>query len=78
MLSRIGRVIDNYRERVAFVLLGFGILFLMSVAGTDDYNTAQHIFTPLLPLVVKTGFGLLIMVLGVRVLKGGRRHESDC
>ena len=78
MLSRIGRVIDDHRERIAFVLIGFGILFLMGVAGADDYNTVRHIFTPLLPLVIKTAFGLLITALGVKILNGGDQSESDC
>lgn len=73
MLSRIGRVIEGHRERIAFALIGIGILFLMCIAGTDDFETTQRAYTPILPLVIKGTFGLLIMGSGVKILNGGNR-----
>ena len=71
MLSGIGRLIREHREGVGMALIGIGFFWLMGVAGTDDYNTMQHIFTPVLPLVIKSAFGLLITGAGVRILNGG-------
>ena len=70
MLSRIGRVINTHRQGVGTALIGIGLFWLMGVAGTDDFNTMQHIFTPIIPLVVKTLLGLLIMLSGVVITKG--------
>lgn len=78
MLSRIGRVITEHREGIGMFLVGIGFFWMMGVAGTDDYNTARHIFTPLLPLVIKSVFGLLVMGSGVAVLNhGGDQDESS-
>jgi hypothetical protein len=52
-------------------LIGIGFFWLMGVAGTDDFNTMQHVFNPVLPLVIKSAFGLLITGAGVRILNGG-------
>ena len=71
MLSRIGRVIINHRQGVGMALIGIGFFWLMGVAGTDDFNTMQHVFNPVLPLVIKSAFGLLIPGAGVRILNGG-------
>ena len=71
MLSGIGRLIREHREGVGMTLIGIGFFWLMRVAGTDDFNTMQHIFTPVLPLVIKSAFGLLITGAGVRILNGG-------
>lgn len=71
MLSGIGRLIREHREGVGMALIGIGFFWLMGVAGTDDFNTMQHIFTPVLPLVIKSAFGLLITGAGVRILNGG-------
>ena len=71
MLSRIGRIIDRNRERVGMILFIIGVFWMMGVAGTDDYNTMQHIFTPVLPLMIKSLIGLLIAGTGVKILNGG-------
>ena len=71
MLSRIGRVITDHREGVGMALVGIGFFWLMGVAGTDDFNTMQHVFNPVLPLIMKSLLGLLIMGAGVRILNGG-------
>ena len=71
MLSRIGRVITDHREGVGMALIGIGFFWLMGVAGADDFNTMQHVFTPVIPLVIKSVFGLLITGAGVRILNGG-------
>lgn len=71
MLSGIGRLIRKHREGVGMALIGIGFFWLMGVAGTDDFNTMQHVFNPVLPLVIKSAFGLLITGAGVRILNGG-------
>lgn len=71
MLSGIGRLIREHREGVGMALFGIGFFWLMGVVGTDDFNTMQHIFTPVLPLVIKSIIGLLITGAGVRILNGG-------
>ena len=71
MLNRIGRVIDRNRERIGMILFIIGVFWMMGVAGTDDYNTMQHIFTPVLPLMIKSLIGLLIAGTGVKILNGG-------
>ena len=71
MLSRIGRVIDRNRERIGMVLFIIGVFWMMGVAGADDFNTMQHVFNPVLPLVVKSLIGLLIAGTGVKILNGG-------
>lgn len=71
MLSRIGRIIDRNRERIGMILFIIGVFWMMGVAGADDFNTMQHVFTPVLPLVVKSLIGLLIVGAGVRILNGG-------
>ena len=71
MLSRIGRVIDRNRERIGMILFIIGVFWMMGVAGTDDFNTMQHIFTPVLPLMIKSLIGLLIAGTGVKILNGG-------
>ena len=71
MLNRIGRVIDRNRERIGMILFIIGVFWMMGVAGTDDFNTMQHIFTPVLPLMIKSLIGLLIAGTGVKILNGG-------
>lgn len=71
MLNRIGRVIDRNRERIGMVLFIIGVFWMMGVAGADDFNTMQHVFNPVLPLVVKSLIGLLIAGTGVKILNGG-------
>ncbi len=77
MLSRIGRMINNHRQGVGMALIGIGFFWLMGVAGADDFNTMQHIFTPVFPLVVKTLLGLLIMGSGVMLTNGGDQDEDS-
>lgn len=71
MLSRIGRIIDRNRERIGMILFIIGVFWMMGVAGADDFNTMQHVFNPVLPLVVKSLIGLLIAGTGVKILNGG-------
>lgn len=71
MLSGIGRLIRAHREGVGMALVAIGFFWLMGVAGTDDFNTMQHVFTPVLPLIIKSVLGLLITGAGVRILNGG-------
>lgn len=71
MLNGIGRLIREHREGVGMALIGIGFFWMMGVAGADDFNTMQHVFNPVLPLVIKSAFGLLITGAGVRILNGG-------
>lgn len=71
MLNRIGRVIERNRERIGMILFVIGVFWMMGVAGADDFNTMQHVFNPVLPLVVKSLIGLLIAGTGVKILNGG-------
>lgn len=71
MLSRIGRAIDRNRERIGMILFIIGVFWMMGVAGADDFNTMQHVFNPVLPLVIKSLIGLLIAGTGVKILNGG-------
>ena len=71
MLSRIGRVIERNRERIGMILFIIGVFWMMGVAGADDFNTMQHVFNPVLPLVIKSLIGLLITGTGVKILNGG-------
>ena len=71
MLNRIGRVINRNRERIGMILFIIGVFWMMGVAGADDFNTMQHVFNPVLPLVVKSLIGLLIAGAGVKILNGG-------
>ena len=75
MLSRIGRVINNHRQGVGMALIGIGFFWLMGVAGADDFNTMQHVFNPVLPLVIKSLLGILIMGTGVRLTNGGDQND---
>ena len=77
MLSRIRRMIREHREGVGMALFGIGFFWLMGVAGADDFNTMQHVFTPVFPLIMKSALGLLIVGLGVRVMNGGDPDESS-
>ena len=77
MLSRIGRVISNHREGVGMAFVGISFFWLLGVAGADDFDTMQHIFNPLLPLVIKSIIGLLGMGIGVAILNGGDQDESN-
>lgn len=76
MLSRIGRVISNHRQGVGMAFVGISFFWLMGVAGADDFNTMQHIFTPVLPLVIKSVIGLLGLGIGVMILNGGDHDEN--
>lgn len=79
MFSRIGRMIFNHSEGIGLAFMGISFFWLMGIAGADDFNTMQHIFTPVIPLIIKSAFGLLGMGLGVVLvnMKGGDQDESD-
>ena len=76
MLSRLRKVIN--KRRIGLILFGVSFFYLMGVAGTDDYNTALHIYTPLYMLVIKTLIGILFMGIGVKLVNyGGDQDESS-
>ncbi|WP_407385757.1 hypothetical protein [Ruminococcus sp.] len=79
MLSRIGRVIFDHSERIGLAFMAVSFFWLMGVAGADDFDTMRHVFNPVLPLIIKSAFGLLGMFLGVVLvnMKGGDQDESD-
>ena len=76
MLSKIGGVIINHREGFGMALVAIGFFWLMGVAGADDLNTMQHVFTPVIPLAIKAILGLLITGAGVRIMNGGEKNEN--
>lgn len=76
MLSRVIRLIDDHRERIGLILVGIGFFWMMGVAGADDYNTMRHVFTPILPLIIKSVIGLLVTGSGVLILNGGDQDED--
>lgn len=67
MLSRINR------ETIGTGLILVGIAWLMIIAGADDYNTMQHIATPMISLIGKTLIGFVIIAAGAKISKGGRK-----
>ena len=71
MLSRIRRLIEAHRESVGMAIVGIGLFWLLGVAGTDDFNVHFHHFAPLLSLMLETAAGLIVMIIGVRILNGG-------
>jgi tetrahydromethanopterin S-methyltransferase subunit C len=77
MLSRIEKAIDKNRERIGMILVGIGFFWMMGIAGADDYDTMQHVFNPVLPLVIKAVFGLLVTGAGVKILNGGDEDEDS-
>lgn len=79
MLSRIGRVIFDHSEGIGLAFMAVSFFWLMGVAGADDFDTMRHVFNPVLPLIIKSVFGLLGMGLGVVLvnMKGGEDDESN-
>lgn len=67
MLSRLNR------ESVGTALILVGVAWLMIIAGADDYNTMQHIATPMISLIGKTLIGFVIIGAGAKFSKGGRK-----
>ena len=67
MFSRLNR------ETIGSVLILIGFAWLMIIAGADDYNTMQHIATPLITLIGKTLIGFVIIGAGAKISKGGRK-----
>lgn len=65
------------RQRIGMILIGIGFFFMMGIAGTDDFNTAHHVFTSVFPLIGKALIGLIGIGFGVFLLEGGESDESD-
>lgn len=70
MLSRIAK------QRVGYFFVIISLTWLYGVVGTDDYYTAQHIFMPVLPLMVKILIGLIGLAIGGLIV-GGCKNEED-
>lgn len=79
MFSRIGKVIFDHSEGIGLAFTAVSFFWLMGVAGADDFSAMHHIFTPLLPLIVKSVFGLVGMGLGVALvnMKGGNESVKQ-
>lgn len=60
MFSRF-RVINGF----GVVLMAASFFWILGVAGADDLDTMQQIASPIVPLVVKAGFGVIGMGLGL-------------
>ena len=58
------------REKISVVLVFMGFILLLGIAGGDDYQTMHGIYTPILPLVLKSLIPLGMLGIGA-VLSGG-------
>lgn len=58
-------------SRIGAIITVISLVWLAGVAGADEALTDQAIFTPVLPLMVKAGIGILGVVLGLRIMLGG-------
>lgn len=58
------------REKISLTLVIVGLFLLFGIAGADDYQTMQGIFTPILPLILKSLIPLGMLGIGA-ILSGG-------
>lgn len=61
MFSRYGRLVNGFGA----LLMAASFIWVLGVAGADDLDTMQQIASPILPLIVKAGFGVIGMGLGL-------------
>lgn len=71
MFSRYGRLVNGF----GVVLMAASFIWILGVAGADDLDTMQQIASPILPLIVKAGFGVIGMGLGL-LLAGIKEVEA--
>lgn len=76
MLSRIKRTVVRNRVQIGSFLLFTSILWLMGVAGADDFNMHYVVMTPILPLFCKAAVGLIGVAFGT-LLTGGVKDEEE-
>lgn len=69
----LSRIIKKNKDAIGTAMILIGIFWMMGVVGTDDYNTARNVATPMIWLIVKTMIGFVILGTGARISKGGRR-----
>ena len=56
------------REKISLALVFVGVFLLLGVVGADDYQTAQGICTPILPIVLKSLIPLGMIGIGALML----------
>lgn len=65
------------KKAAGAVLMIASIIWLAGVAAADEFVTDQGALTPILPLLVKTGIGLFVSVVGLRIIIGGLIDEDE-
>lgn len=58
------------REKISLALVFVGFILLFGIAGTDDFQTMNGIYTPIMPLILKSLIPLGMLGIGA-VLSGG-------
>lgn len=61
------------REKISLTLVCVGVFLLFGIAGADDFQTMQGIYTPVMPLILKTLIPLMMLGIGVAM----SRTEED-
>lgn len=59
------------REKISLTLVFVGLFLLFGIAGADDFQNMQGIYTPIMPLLLKMVIPLGMTILGVEMLNGG-------
>ena len=59
------------REKIGLTLVFVGFFILYGIAGTDDFMTMQGIYTPVMPLILKSLIPLGMLGIGAVMLNGG-------
>lgn len=52
------------REKISLALVFVGFILLFGIAGADDMRTMQGIYTPILPLILKSLIPLGMLGIG--------------
>lgn len=68
MLRKVTRAIGG-------ALIASGFIWLLMVASADDFETDVMVFGPVLPLMVKAAAGLVVMLAGLVIMRGGCANE---
>ena len=68
MFNYLRRFVFYHNEEIGFALILASVIWLMGVAGADDFNTMHHIYTPIFVLAAKSALGFLVMGLGLYMI----------
>lgn len=77
MLSRIRRMIKTNRETVGMILVGFGLMWILFVAGVDDAAVLMGMFSSVWALIAKIAVGLAAAAQGVKLINAGGAADED-